>query len=609
MSLVCNRLNITGDISERTPLIVIQEIASAHRIHYLPERCNDPNYIRGMNKKIHETAVYRIPRPFIIRDRELLLRYLGASQEAWTLEELELVCNYWENLTNQLNSSNNALSVNIEHIGQVTRNCPRSLNACFLYRICKNKGIELPFNITLEQLGCIVKLSSDRINSAIEILNAVILRGNPNEILPLIGLIPNSYLTSRIPPRSFIPPEEVEVITYDSLLELSSQGILSNKDIRKNFNPRNNREAIALASCNYGVNLFYASNPVKEYYAILLVGISKYEPVDPAMKQIYEKNPNLIYTRVFEPRIPLEFYTKGLLTAVENEGYLRDNLRESPYELLQMAYVSETFHMGWFPNIGNTETPFNLEEVNQLNSEDLICFGCRADNLVALDIAEITAMLSQNSNFRNNIPGFRGFFSDIAIRKLRLICQYLGTVKSTECFREIDAIESLISTASENLNKFAKAYAVLDLEQQNCIQVVLKNLLELSMYMRGWDGVSPETYPIVKAPVDNQNIVDVRVTEAIYKFETSMDSSPLKNQIRVLPLIKYDHGRFTVSNDTENGRTLGERINIMKRGENANNINSCIRLSSNWFAASCYRYHQVIKLPVPFEIENLRYIM
>lgn len=610
MSLICSRLNITGDISERTPLIVIQEIASAHRIHWIPERCNDSNYIRGIIRTIYTATVYRVVRPFTDSNRSLLLRYFGTSSENWTLQELESVCDYWESLINELNSQNTELTISIEHIGPVTKSCPRSLNACFLYRMCKRKGLEPSFNVTLEQLACMVALaSSDRINNAVELINSVILRGNANEILPLIGLIPNSYLGSRVPPKSFIPAEEIEVVTHQSLLELTNQRFLVNKDIRRYHNPKDNREAIALASCNYGINLFYASNPLKEYNVIRLAELPNYQPSDPAMRQIYEKNFNLIYTRIFEPRIPIDFYSKGLLVAVESEGYFRDNLRDSAYELLQVAYVSETFHMGWFPNIRNTETPFNFEEIDDLNPEDLVCFGCRADTLVALDVGEITALLRRNRNFRNEIPGFSGFFSDISIRKLRIICQNLGTVKSTECLMEIDAIESLISTASETLDSFVKAYATISPEEQNCVQIVLNNLLELSMYMRGWDGISPETYPIVKAPVANQNVVDLRVTEAIYKFETSLESCVLASHIKALPLIKYEHNRFTVSYDTENGRTLGERITIMKRGETANNINSCIRLSSNWFAASSYRYYQVIKLPVPFEIENLRYIL
>ncbi len=629
MSLTCNRLNITGPLNERTPVIVIQEVALAHRIRYQPERASDPNYIRAVVKTIYspQYPVTRIEKPFTQEHIPQLIRYLGAVDlegrgegsrcQEWTVQELDAICTYWDQLLNQITQEPNT-PINIENIGPVTRNCPHSLNACFLYRICRVHNLSMHPEVTLEGLTIMAKLLFEPINISIELINSMLVRGTEgrkNEILPLLALLPNSYLSPRIPPLS-LSVLESEPPSYDSLFALledrhfTSMALSQNGQVRRGYMPKNDIEATALAAHTFGINLFYSRNHLKEYRIIRNSELSRYQPVDSAMAEIYRKNKDLIQLRIFEPRMPEAFYNSStLLTAAEYEGYSMENVHhDSPYELLQLAYLSETFHLGWFPNIQNHHTPFSEEDLESLDPNTLICFGCRADHLMALELSELTSMFRGNGNFRNCIPGFRGHFPDISIRKLKLICQNLGTPQSLECIREIDAIDSLISTASVTLNTFAKRYFELSESEQRKILVMLNNLLELSMYMRGWDGRSIETYPIMKAPVDNQNLVDIRVTEAVNKFEISMEQSPMTSLIKSLPLIKFEGGRFLVSNDAVNGRTLGDRVAMMKRGENESNINSCIRLTSNWLAASCYRYFQVLKLQVPFEIETLRWI-
>jgi hypothetical protein len=144
---------------------------------------------------------------------------------------------------------------------------------------------------------------------------------------------------------------------------------------------------------------------------------------------------------------------------------------------------------------------------------------------------------------------------------------------------------------------------------RNNINVVLNNLLELAMYTRGWNGVLNE-FPIEEAIVENQNIVDIAVTESLNKYENSVRGLPsdISCCFAGLPLLKYQHKKFIVINDTDNGKSLGERIEIMKSGENIQNVNSCIRLTSNYLSASVYRYYQALRLPVPFDIDRLRYI-
>jgi len=75
-----------------------------------------------------------------------------------------------------------------------------------------------------------------------------------------------------------------------------------------------------------------------------------------------------------------------------------------------------------------------------------------------------------------------------------------------------------------------------------------------------------------------------------------------------LPLLIYRDGVFNASQQREYGLTLGDRLRLIRSGENTDNMNSCIRMSSNWLCASAYKYMQQINMEPPFEIRSLRYI-
>ena len=76
-----------------------------------------------------------------------------------------------------------------------------------------------------------------------------------------------------------------------------------------------------------------------------------------------------------------------------------------------------------------------------------------------------------------------------------------------------------------------------------------------------------------------------------------------------LPLMQYHSASktFIVTTDEDEGLTIGERINIVRGGENGS-YKSCIRMSSNVICASAYYYMRIIGLRIPFDIEEVSYI-
>ena len=125
--------------------------------------------------------------------------------------------------------------------------------------------------------------------------------------------------------------------------------------------------------------------------------------------------------------------------------------------------------------------------------------------------------------------------------------------------------------------------------------------------MRGWLGTGP--YPISHAPVDNQGEVDIRVSDAISSLEQYIqDAGKTGKMFLNLPLLRYRHGVFSKATNQRDGLTLGQRLDIIKDGDDSDRVAACIRLTSNWFCSSIYRYMELMKIDPGFNIVDLRSI-
>lgn len=105
MAIVCNRLDITRKISERTPLVVIKEIMKAHWINFQESSANDTDYIRGCIKAINSFTVYSLNLPLSNNSFIILKRYLNVSEEDWTEGELLDIFKSWANLSERLSNN------------------------------------------------------------------------------------------------------------------------------------------------------------------------------------------------------------------------------------------------------------------------------------------------------------------------------------------------------------------------------------------------------------------------------------------------------------------------------------------------------------------------
>ena len=386
--------------------------------------------------------------------------------------------------------------------------------------------------------------------------------------------------------------------------------------------PRTNNEAVVLAALNYKIDLSMMQRPLLEY---ALLETQPYIPHDLRMRRIVQRNSQILRLDVnFNPNLPERLYSEADLRAlVMSSGHQAVELiTDSPYLLLQMSYATNNFYAGYYPNIVNSETLFSCDDISELDDHVLICYGSRITGLTALRYSELTQAFNNSRCFRNPLSNERArdhweiFFPANAVRKLKTITSnpipgesQMAAAERNALYRAIVETELFADGNNIRCRELLEAFNSVDEMTKGCIRNALLKLFELAMFMRGWRRFT--AFPISgNQSVTDQNQIDANVTEALNIFESTCAAmGPLGSMLLDLPLLDYRAGEYVASADASQGYTIRERLAIVKQGDNAATMNSCIRISSNWLAASAHRYMQVVAMPAPFEIESLRRIM
>jgi capsule polysaccharide export protein KpsC/LpsZ len=150
--------------------------------------------------------------------------------------------------------------------------------------------------------------------------------------------------------------------------------------------------------------------------------------------------------------------------------------------------------------------------------------------------------------------------------------------------------------------EYYKMYEEMSQEQRQNINISFEKLFELVMFMRGW---SPgQSYPITIAPYSDNHTTEKNTIESLVILDDW--NSKTNGFLYSLPLITWKN-EFVKSTYSDQGFTIGDRIEIVKNGE-SENINSCIRLTSNVLGASYCFYCKLFKIEENFDIKKLSYI-
>lgn len=380
------------------------------------------------------------------------------------------------------------------------------------------------------------------------------------------------------------------------------------------INPTTDEGAISLAFILYNCNIIDSINPIQCFNIIKEHVIKNKNTLGLTFKENskfainYNTNPSYydVHCR-FSSSFPLDFYKKDHLQYLcEINGlYYSDNLEEM-YKCLEEHYKHFTFYQGIVPFIENKETCVDLIDIKE--AKDVFSYGNGKEGIF-ITVEELIKTFENYKNFVNPFMKDSVFTSndiyilkrlliyednhtmDVSDNKLRL--KLLKVINEIELKNDTDELSKVLDSYKEDPIRLEKLHYLLD------------KILNISLYIRGWDGIGTKPYyecPIIES--EKMEKLEYNLSNLFMELKEEEDFDIYHD----LPLFIYKGGSFLKNHDPDLGITLGDRINIILEGSITDNENSCIRASSNYFCWNIYYYKLLLGCELPFEIQRLRYI-
>jgi len=477
-----------------------------------------------------------------------------------------------------------------------------TLPSYIIYKLCIENSINTYSYQSMDHISTLVRL---------KLLPENISRGCLRQLCSDIPFdeIPNIY-TMIIGSNCLSNNNRVSYSNRDSLLlEDTANIIFSKNGLLKRYNPRTENEALLLSAYNYHIDISLSSSKINEYLnirdSIDHQGV-EWEPIDGNMKKLYSKN-KIIFSLnfYFNPSLPFKVYTEGQLNFLaKREGYSDFDLDDvNPYTLLQTSYITDNFYQGYTHGIINNITGIYSFNVDEIPNNELLCYGIRNNYLVAFHIDEIIDYFEKSKNFLNPFEVEKTHFENI--RKLKMICKILMTDKSKRLLKIIELIELIENDITNSVKNIVEKYS----DNFNDIIEIFDLIIECAFRCRGWLDNDTKNLPIECAPVNDQIKVDTLVTESICNLEKYSDKDVYQD-VMSLPILQYVSRKWIKVERFETGNTIGDRLRVLKQGESTDDIESCMRTTSNYLLHTIYKFCDILDLctSIDYNIDRLSFI-
>lgn len=618
-----SRLAVTGPLcKEDTPICVLEEAADAHWIPLEPRET--------LHRRVLNLVPLRVEIPFPqgeagLRHRRLVAGYINSRVPLWTLPQLAKAYNFLSRFVSAA-ARQEALEViraeNAVSFGPQTPEHPYSLNCCVLYRLCRQAELPLQRSTSLAQMAgavqCLLGMERSWLLAMADcrafspsfyrsLASAVV--SNDAIISAAVAREDNRRGAESSPVTSLEVTTEALSLHYSELTDVDR--------LRRQLSPTDVSGAVALAALVYHVDLSLSGDPMAEYKFMLERGDS-WQPTDERLAAAASGGRHIIdLRRTFNPLFPPGYYSTGDLQRIGAEFGCR--LDAELYNDLCELYFLDNFYPGRWPGVVNVETPISCDRVADLQPSQLLSYGPRTGPLVAITYEELANFFRASGTF---VVPFRNteLFSQQSIQRLKKICQsdYTSDRSAARLQQAITDVEERMWNLNERATSLTHYYNQLSPETQRAIRRALRQLLQLGLTMRGWLGTTEDLeraevegqLPISIAQVEERDKprVEQKVTEEHLVLDDYIRGlGNVGTFLLDLPLLKYQRD-FHASMDESEGLTIKQRLELVRQGDMTTNMNSCIRMSSNWICASAYFYMQRVGLRPPFDIARLREI-
>jgi hypothetical protein len=611
MIYIVKRLNITGGLDEHTtPIEVIKQCMSSHGFEPVLERLEDISDVRYRRKCIQKLM---LTPSMIIRDLRKAARYVNSDTIYTTseklIESLEFL-HQWETREMSEISFPEGLGV-----GPLTEMNPKSLDSTILYRLCKRRGLQTQPSITSEDMFRMLLFHTSIPASTLQgvLINKLQNLSSTDLINGFYHMLPSENI--------LLKPGEI----YNNyILTTENNGI----DPLGLHLPTTDHEAVILAALNYKLNISGSSVPRMEYALLFKFGPENRSfPIDSNLQQMIQRDPfALRLDQRFDPSLPERMYIQDNLRkmAVEEGWTLDDKSLTSPYEYLKTMFYQPTFFSygkGPMSSIqpSNEELIIERDKVVEKDPLDIVLFGSRNDtgNMFAISWSELIMTFENYKEFRNVFISTddKRLFEMYMIRKLIQLCKK-PCIDQNIADRRKRLLATIERINLENKSRMKHLSTIREtLNSTEDLQTQFKHLFDLlyrlSLCMRSLKESDPFPESGEGGNLDSET-TQLNVSLAAITLNETLERYPewIKTTFINLPLVIYypREDKFSSSEASFEGHTIGGRLKIVHSGENTTAISSCLRLSSNWFLSTVYYYQSYFGFPIYFDITKITHI-
>jgi len=642
---VLSRLRITGLLDEGTPSFIVKFIARCHGIKYSDKDLDNLSYNAGVVALVNKCKVCSIEEPFNNDILPLIARYVNPFSTGSSKESLIRCFKYLATFHDRQDTS--IPYPNFKY-GNIT-DC-ETLDCTIIYAMCRDHGIKMSRSTTEEDLClyarhlCRIKHTGkeyclSRIEEKISKVNndemvkmSVLCKVNPtiSNLFTYADLEVKGRLYRNMPNaelKKITPMNAGQAITLSALLwkvDISSCSWIVDYYATNKHSLSNN---VSVSSAPHLTPFHIARSTILDTFNIPSVEqrvstslghnpaiASKLKPWDITSEAMLKKCPNYYnLNTIFNRSFPISLYNKDTLSdLLEKEGYqdVAYMTEDVIYSELQTLSFMNTFHDGWRPGISNKQTIVDMDEVEDILPSAIICFGVQGESMIATTEDELEAYFRARMSFQNFLIDSTESFSERALDKLIFIANKRGNVSLGSY---VHNIRKMASSDMATLRRVKDLYDALPEDREigsspegtdgenNKVQVraCLESLLHMSMYMRGWRGPS-HPYPLDGTHNEKQEDIDVRVAGESHIFhKRCTDLGDIGTAVLNVVTVRYKNGHMY----TRDALSLRKRIKTFQEGRD---VDSCIRITSNWLAATAHTLMVKIGMPEPFETLKLK---
>ena len=588
------------DFDQNTPILVIAEMAESMGYKVDPT-LTSPNYIQGLLDGIENYQTRVHGRIEFILDKESkmplqendnlakIAKFVNSDNHDWTLNALNQA---FQHLVLFFQQTKTRYEIDFKP-GRKTPQCPMNYDACMLYKICLSRGLTTHRNMSLQDMSELIALYN---TSKQDLIQMILKQKGRGICLP------------------WDPQREVDSTsqTYRSFFQ--------NGDIRtiflNKYQPMDHSEAVVFAQIRFGINIFNALSPLDEYkhmsgQAIDSLG-QNYHPQDLSMKKLLSRDPSWILPSPDKWISPLlkSYKPFKLRSLAQLEGYRESEDLIRPEESLGELSEKNHIYLGIHPfiRLDKIETLIFRDRIESVqDSEDiLISLGKTAHpgDLSVLTLNELCDWFESEKSFC--LPNNRYYyFNDVTVAKLCTMCEtsmkeHRGRQQEIpksiwRMYGLISSIRQLESDVYDHIEKIKRLPA----DDQDSFKLYLSMIKDLAYYMRGWRVGGNEDAPLDsnQTQTDQGDFSEIEKNCSFQFLAIAEVYNNWSQEIRdlmdriFLMVQKEKDGQsiYIKSNSQEVGRTLVEKLNIVKED---NNDNSCIRLSSNYILYTVWFYYK-----------------